>query len=105
MDDPISPDPATNSTPISASTFDPLYRWVEGLLDADILLAVEGLAILKTIDLARRHYREGDVESTRRHTTRMGQAIEGLVGSGLLGEAHGRVALALTVRLLRDEAG
>jgi hypothetical protein len=105
MENPISVDQATDSTPISASTFDSLYRWVEGLLDAGILLAEEGIAILNSIDLARRHHREGDLEATRRHRTRVVQAVEGLVRSGLLGEAHGRMALALTGPLLQEEAG
>jgi hypothetical protein len=100
MDELISPNPAAESTPAAASTFDHLYRWVEGLLDAEILLAEEGTPILKTVDLARRHQHKGEVEATRRHTARVVQAIEGLVGSGLLGEAHGRMALAWRDRLL-----
>jgi hypothetical protein len=104
MVDPIRPNPAV-LTPAPAPTFDQLHRWVEGLLDGEILLAEEGVSLLESIALARRHQQAGEVEATRRYTTRVVQAIEKLVGSGFLGEAHGRVALALASPLLGDEPG
>jgi hypothetical protein len=87
--------PAAGSTPAPATEFDRLYRLIEGLLDADILLAEEGGALLEAIELARRCHREGDLEAADRHRIGLGRAIESLVQNGRLGETQGRTALAL----------
>jgi hypothetical protein len=93
--DSFIPDRAAGATPARATEFDRLYRLIEGLLDADILLAEEGGALLEAIDQAHRCHREGDREAAHRQWLRLGLAIESLVENGRLEEAHGRAALAL----------
>jgi hypothetical protein len=96
--DSFIPDRAAGATPARATELDRLYRLIEGLLDADILLPEEGRALLEAIDRARRCHREGDLEAAHRHWLRLGLAIQSLVENGRLKEAHGRAALAI-VRL------
>jgi hypothetical protein len=101
----IDPNPAPEATPPDAAKLVHLYRMVEGLLDADLLLAEEGGTLLKAITAARRARDRGDVAAARRHTTRFVLAMEGLVRDGLLDEAHGRGALEAARRMLNDTAG
>jgi hypothetical protein len=93
--DSFIPDRAAGATPARATEFDRLYRLIEGLLDADILLAEEGGALLEALDRARQCHREGDLEAAHRHWIRLGRAIESLVENSRLEEAPGRAALAL----------
>jgi hypothetical protein len=93
--DSFIPDRAAGATPAPATEFDRLYRLIEGLLDADILLPEEGGALLEALDRARRCHREGDREAAHRQWLRLGLAIQSLVENGRLEEAYGRAALAL----------
>jgi hypothetical protein len=93
--DSFIPDRAAGAAPARATEFDRLYRLIEGLLDADILLAEEAGALLEAIDRAHRCHREGDREAAQQQWRRLGLAIEALVENGRLEAAHGRAALAL----------
>jgi hypothetical protein len=105
MDDPITPNSETDVIPGSAEELARLSRWVEGLLDADRLLVEESRELLEAIEAARQCYSLGDPEAARRHTTRLGLAIQALVRSGWIEPAHARVALEGVDRLLHDPAG
>jgi hypothetical protein len=93
--DSFIPDRAAGATPARATEFDRLYRLIEGLLDADMLLPEEGGALLEALDRARRCHREGDLKAAHRHWLRLGRAIESLVENGRLEGAHGRAVLVL----------
>src|SRR5262249_48519856 len=102
--DSFIPDRVTGVAPARATELDRLYRLIEGLLDADMLLAEEGGALLEAIDRAHRCHREGDPEAAHRHWTRLDVAIESLVENGRLEEAQGRAALALVRQMPAREA-
>jgi sec-independent protein translocase protein TatA len=105
MADSFIPDRAAGAAPARATEFDRLYRLIEGLLDADILLPEEGGALLEAIDRAHRCHREGDREAAHRHWLRLGLAIESLVENGRLEAAHGRAAIALVRQTPSREEG
>ena len=103
MADSFIPDRAAGATPARATEFDRLYRLIEGLLDADILLPEEGRALLEAIDRAHRCHSEGDLEAAHRYWLRLVVAIASLVENGRLEEAHGRAALAILRQTLSRE--
>jgi hypothetical protein len=105
MNDPITPNSETDAIPGSAEELARLSRWVEGLLDADRVLVEDGRELQEAIEEARQCYRLGDREAARRHTTRLGLAIQALVRSGWIEPAHARAALEGVDRLLHDPAG
>jgi hypothetical protein len=78
---------------------------VERWLDADLLLAQEGEALLAEIAAARRALEGGEMAACRRHTRQFIFGVEALLRSGQLVEQHGRPALAAARRLLVDAAG
>jgi hypothetical protein len=105
MDDPTHPNPAMDALPPSAAALAQLYRMVERLVDADYLLAEDGGALLVEIAAARGALDAGDVAAAHGHTRQFCEALEALVRSDLIEEAHGRSALAAARRMLGDPAG
>ena len=75
-----------------------VQRW----LDADLLLAEEGAALLAQVAEARRALDGRDAAAARRHTRRFVQVLDALVETGLLEEPRGRLALAAARQMLDD---
>jgi hypothetical protein len=104
MNDPSAPNLAMDATPPGAAKFGRLFRLVEGLIDADLLLFDDGEALLAEIEVAGRALEEGDAAAVARHLARFIRTMTALMQSGLLEEAHGRAALEGARRML-DAAG
>jgi hypothetical protein len=80
-----------------------LTRLVEGLLDADILLAADAGALLEAIETARQSLSEGGVEAARQHVERLARLTEALVQTDVLALAEGRAVILVTNRILNLE--
>lgn len=74
---------------------------VERWLDADLLLAEEGAALLAGIAAAHQALEGGDVEAIHCHTRQLLLAVEALMRDGRLGERYGYPALAAARGLLQ----
>jgi hypothetical protein len=105
MNDRSTPHTAPDANSPSAADFARLHRIVEGLIDADLLLPEDGGTLLEVIEAAHRSLDGGAAGASRQHTRRIVLAIEALVQSGTLDEAHGRTALETARRMLNDAAG
>jgi hypothetical protein len=105
MNDPGAPNPNPAPIPSFAAEWLQLYRSVAGLIDADLLLAAEGAALLAEIATARRAWEGGEAESARRYTSDFVLMLEALVRDVLLDEADARPARAAAQRLLEGFAG
>ena len=88
-----------------AAEFARLSLIVERLLDADLLLAEEGGALLAEIEAARQSLGEDDEAAVGWHTANFLRALEALVRSGRLGEEHGRAVIEGARRMLDAPAG
>ena len=95
---------STASTP-SVADLTRLHRMVEGLIDADLLLAADGDPLLEMIEAARQARAAGDRAAVCRHTARCLRALEALIRSEGLDAADGRLALDSARRLLNIRAG
>lgn len=80
-----------------------LSRLVEGLMDADILLAEDAGALLEAIETAHRSLSEGGVEAVRQHVQRLVHLTEALVKTDALAPAEGRAVIIATDRILNPE--
>ena len=90
---------ATDAIASSVPDLTRLHRTVQGWLDGDLLLAEEGDPLLAAIAAARRARDAGDREEMHRHTSRLVLAMETLLQSGAIDEAHVGATLALVRQL------
>lgn len=105
MSDPMPPKLATDASVSSATEFARLHRIVQGLIDADLLLAEEGCGLLKVIDAAHWARDRGAAEDSRWHTRRFVRTMEALVRDGRLDAAHAGAALAAARGMLETSVG
>src|SRR5437773_1626236 len=104
MNDRNTPNPVPDATPPDAAELVHLCRMVERLLDADLILAQDGEALLEAVAAACRSHGDGDIEAVCRHTARLLRALETLITSRELDAEDGRPALAAARQILRDGA-
>lgn len=105
MDEPISPNPTSGTTSPSAADFAPLTRLVEGLMDADMLLAEDSSVLLEAIQAAHQSLDAGDAAAVRGHAARFVQTLEALVQTGKLDQADGRMVIEAVHQILDAPTG
>jgi hypothetical protein len=98
----ITPNRGPHAGVPSAEELTQLARLVRGMVDADLLLAEDGGALLRSIETARVSLDEGDLEAAHRHLRQFCQEMQALAQSGRLKETDGHAALASARRILGD---
>lgn len=88
--------------PLQSEDYAQLALMVERLLDAELLAAGEGGALLSDIALALRCQEEGKGEAARGHLTRLARSLEALARAPGIEALGGQSALDSARRLLLD---
>jgi hypothetical protein len=89
MNDPMSCEPVVPAAPPATVELQRLFRCVERWIDADLLLAEEGGALLTVIAAAGRARDAGDSAALRRHLEQFLRALEGLLRSREIDDVDG----------------
>lgn len=102
MNDPDTPNSGNETGPRSPKELTGLTWWVEGLADADRLLAKDANALLHALAAMRGAMEGGEVQAARRHLQQFCRRITALVHRGMLEEAPGRAALEAARHLFTE---
>lgn len=87
----------------SAADFVRIQLVVQRLLDAEVLNAQDGAALMAEAGTGRRFVEGGDADSARRQAERLANMTVTLVGSGALDLLDGRAVIETVGALLAQE--
>jgi hypothetical protein len=89
-----------NTMPFQAGEFSQLALLIQRMLDAELLLDIEGTALLAEADAAHQSQKEGNAEEARQHIARLAHLIEALVKADTLALSEGRAVIKVANQLL-----